>query len=166
MKPTKPVPWTPRPAEPYQPGNTAALRHGANSERLVSERAKQVLAELIERWPWLEQADGVLVDVMVKAKVRYDALDEYAAGVIEGTTEAYPRKGYPTVGVEAVPDRVWTALARQERSVIDAASKLGLAPVDRAQLFKDAGMARHFGRDGVTELAQRGRQLRRGPGST
>jgi hypothetical protein len=139
-----------------------AVRHGAWSDRLVSARAQTVLAELIDAYPWLEEADVVVLDVLVKAKARYDALDEYAAAVIEGRAQAHPRKGFPSTGPEAVPDKVLTALARTENTIIAAAGKLGLTATDRAQLFKDAGMARHFGGDPIAKLVERGRQLREG----
>jgi hypothetical protein len=147
---------------PFQEGNTIAVRHGAWSDRLASQRAQGVLAELVERYPWIEDADVVVLDVLVKAKARYDALDEYAAAVIEGDREAYPRKGSPLTGPEAVPDKVLTALARLENTIIQAAGKLGLTATDRAQLFKDAGMAKHFGGDPIAKLVERGRQLREG----
>ena len=81
---------------------------------------------------------------------------------MEGTTSAYPRKGCPATGPEAVPDKVLTALARLENTIIQAAGKLGLTATDRAQLFKDAGMAKHFGGDPIAKFVEKGRQLREG----
>lgn len=143
-----------------EPGNTLAVRHGAQSPRLVSERAAALLAEMSEQWPWLEECDAVLLDVLTKAKARYDMLDAYATGVIEGTVEAYPRTGYPQTGIEAVPDRVWQSLQRQENIIIQATAKLGFTATDRAQLFKDAGMARHFGGGSLNSFAAEGRKIR------
>lgn len=142
------------------PGNALAVRHGAFSDRLVSQRAQELLAELLEQHPWLNNADGVVLDVLVRAKVRYDALDEYATDVIEGRRQAYPRKGYPSTGIEAVPDRVWQSLQRQENIIIQAAGKLGFSAADRASLYRDAGMAFHFGGESLTSLAGQGRKLR------
>lgn len=155
---------------PFEPGNTAALRHGERSrgqvESLVSEEAQRVLAELMAVWPWLADADAVTVDILCKAKARFDRIDRYVNAVIDGEITAYPRKGKPTTGIEAVADYLWQALARHERTVIDSASKLGLNPVDRAALFKDTGMAQHYGREGVEKMIGRGsarlRQIRKG----
>lgn len=143
-------------APEFGAGNTVAVRHGTRSDRLVSERAERLLAELSSQWPWLADADALTVDVLLKSKVRYDALDEYVAGVIEGTREAYPVKGRPRTGVEAVPDRVWLALARNERSVLEAAAKLGLNPVERAQLVKDARLGQYYAAQNVEEMVARG----------
>lgn len=154
--------------EPFQKGNVVAVRHGATSrsDRLVAEKAERLLAELVKEWPWLADADAITVDILVKEKTRYDSLDEYVWGVVEGTTKVYPRKGYPTQGWEAVPDRVLQALDRAGRQTLAAAAKLGLNPVDRAGLMKDTGMAHHFGREKVEELVTRGhkrlRELRGG----
>lgn len=146
--------------EQARPGNTLAARHGARSEKLVSERAQAVLAELMTQYPWLEEADGVVLDTLCRAKARFDMLDSYATDVIEGTREAYPRKGFPQTGVEAVPPQVWTALARSENTIISAAGKLGMTATDRAQLFKDAGIARHYGSGSLATFAAKGRKLR------
>ncbi|MDA8289954.1 MAG: hypothetical protein M0014_16185 [Actinomycetota bacterium] len=146
--------------EDAKPGNLLAVRHGARSERLVSERAAQVLDELRETYAWLIDADVVVLDVLCRAKARHDALADYVEGVIEGTVEAYPRKGFPQTGIEAVPDRTWQQLSRETRTIIDAAAKLGFTATDRAQLMKDTGMARHFGGERVAQLVERGRQLR------
>lgn len=130
----------------------------------MGERAAGLLAELREEYPWLEQADGVLVDLLVRSAARVQMLSEYVDGVVSGEREAYPRRGFPTTGVEAVPERVWLALAQAERNVALAAGKLGFAPADRAKLFRDAGMARSLelaaGREAVRQLAERGRRLR------
>lgn len=145
---------------PATPGNTLAVRHGGWSDRLASERAQTVLAQLLDLYPWLEEADVVTLDVLCKAKARYDAFDDYATAVMEGSRQAHPRKGFPSTGVEAIPDRVLTAMARLENTIISAAGKLGLTATDRAQLFKDAGMARHFGGDRIAQLVEKGRQVR------
>lgn len=157
--------FTPKPARGYkwadaEPGNLLAVRHGAGSERLVSAKAAEVLAELMASYPWLEEVDGVVLDTLVRAKARHDLLADYIDRVIEGTAEAYPRKGRPTTGIEAVPDVVWQQVSREARTVLDAASRLGFTPRDRAELFRDAGMAAHYGGERVAQLGERGSQIR------
>ncbi len=47
--------WSRRDAEPYQPGNFAALKHGARSPRKIAEEAERVHEELLEVCPWLDE---------------------------------------------------------------------------------------------------------------
>lgn len=160
----------PAPARGYkwpqaEPGNRLAVRHGARSPSIVSERAEAVLAELRQQYPWLQDVDAPVLDVLVRAKARHDLLDDYVSAVLEGTTQAFPRKGSPRTGVEAVPDRVWQQLSREARTVLDAAAKLGFAPSERAGLLKDAGMAVHFGGQRIAALVEQGRQVREGTGA-
>ena len=126
------------------PRNTLAVRHGAGSESLVSAKADAVLQELMDEYPWLIEADGVIVDVFVRAKVRFNVLSDYIDDILNGRREAYPRKGYPTTGVEAVPDRVWQQVSREARTILDVGAQLGLSPLSRATLMKDTSLARHF----------------------
>jgi hypothetical protein len=147
---------------PAEPGNTLALRHGANSPRLVSERAAEILEEYREKYPWLNaELDGVLFDDFIKSKARLDMLHEYVAGIISGEVEAYPRKGFPRTGVEAVPDRLWQQLARESRIVADLGAKLGFAPTNRAAMYRDCGMAWHLGSPGVESLAGSSKKFHR-----
>ena len=142
------------------PANRLAVRHGAHSEALVSERAAALLAGLVERWPWLEDCDAVVVDVLCRAKARYEALDEYAAAVISGEKRAYPRQGYPDTGVEAVPDRVWQSLQRQENIILQASAKLGFTAVDRAAILRDTGVAKHLAGGRAARLSEVGEAIR------
>lgn len=151
-----PVPWTRREASPFLSGNLLSVRHGADSELLVSAAAQAVLAQMMEMFPWLEVADGIVLDVLCKAKVRYDTLDAYADSVISG--ETYTAKG--ETGIEAVPDRVWQSLARLENTLVSAAGKLGLTAVDRAALTKDASWANALRAGRVSGLASEGGRLR------
>ena len=144
------------------PRNKLAVRHGAHSQALVSERAAAVLAELLESYPWLTGADAMVLDVLVQAKVRFDAISGYISGVIEGTTKAYSRtKGAPQTGVEGVPESIWQQISRESRTIIDAAGKLGLTATDRAQLLKDTGLARHFAGERAGGLSEVGEGIRR-----
>ncbi len=148
------------PGRPVEQGNQLAVRHGAHASTLVSERAEALLSELRQQYPWLEGVDAPALDVLVAAKCRHDLLADYISDVIDGTRPAYPRKGFPGTGVEAVPDRVWQQLSREARTVLDASSKLGFTPTERAQLLRDVGVARHYGADRIAALVERGRQVR------
>jgi hypothetical protein len=146
--------------EPFKDGNLVAARHGAHSSALVSERAAELLAELRQDRPWLEELDSALLDTFLKAKVRLDLIDDHVALIISGEVEAYPRRGFPRTGIEAVPNRLWEQLARESRIVADCAAKLGFAPTSRSSLYRDLGAARYFGnRPTIEALGERGRRL-------
>jgi len=146
--------------EPFAAGHTRSVQHGATSPRLVSERAESVLAEMMATYPWLASCDGVLVDVLIRAKTRHLMLSEWTEKVITGEVEAHARRGRPRTGIEAIPDQVWRALEGAERSVTNAASRLGMSPVDRASLFKDSAVARRLGTEAVAALSAEGRRIR------
>jgi len=146
--------------EQFSAGHTKSVQHGATSPRLVSERAESVLAEMMTDFPWLASCDAVLVDVLIKAKTRHIMLSEWTEKVITGEVEAHARRGRPRTGIEAIPDQVWRALEGAERSVTNAASRLGMSPVDRASLFKDSAVARRLGTEAVAALSAEGRRIR------
>lgn len=129
---------------PFEKGHELSVRHGATSPRLTSERAAVVLRQLQSEFPWVGDADGIVVDALCRALAVLDPLDRYVLDVIEGRAEAYPRKGAPRTGVEAVPPHVYEQWSRTHRAVLDAASRLGMTPTDRARLFKDAGWAKRL----------------------
>src|SRR5579863_855831 len=54
----------------FEPGNTAALKHGANSPRRVAELAAEVREVLAEHHPWTLQPQFA------------DAVERYAASVV------------------------------------------------------------------------------------
>jgi hypothetical protein len=120
----------------------------------------------MEEFPWIGNADQVTVDLLCRAKARYNALSEHADGIIEGRILAYPRKGFPRVGVEAVPARCWEALRHAERAVMDSAAKLGMNAVDRGRLARDLGFASNLrfeaNQRAGAALAAEGRAIREG----
>ena len=69
----------------FEPGNTIALKHGANSPRAVAERAELVRPRLFEVCPWLHTTHDVLaVDRFLRAEARALILHEYIAGICDG----------------------------------------------------------------------------------
>jgi len=147
--------WSPRPARgyswpPFEPGNLAAVRHGARSARLVSAEAEKVAAELAEVCPWISEVDAVAVDTFCRAAARYRMLDDYVAAKAEAE------------GVEAVPRTLWQEVSRAESNAMKAAEALGLDPTGRARLLRDLGWARSLSsRDSaIAALAERGAAIR------
>lgn len=156
----EPEPWVRRDAQPYEPGNVEAATHGAYSTSLVSEGAKAVLAQMLEILPWLEECDGIVVDTLARSKWRHDRVADEIDGIIEGSTTAHPRKGFPDTGVQAVPERLWQQVSREARTVMECAGKLGMTATDRAALAKDQSWAQALSAGRVARLAGEGRALR------
>ena len=134
--------------ETFTAGNTAAVRHGAFSDRMVSARSAVVHAELVEACPWVIDTDAVAVDTWCRVRARFLMLSEYVETVVE--------QG----GVGDVRPYLWSELARCETNLMKATESLGLDPAGRGKLARDLGMAQHFGRPGLAELGGQGRKLR------
>lgn len=151
----KPVPTWYRPPKPYEVGNFEAVRHGAFSARLVDARAQAILEQLQdEGCAWLTEVDGIQVDTWLKSRARYELLNEYINSRIE-------EFGIER-GIEKISTKVWATMISQERNLMKATQDLGLDPTGRAKLLKDLGLAKQFARAGAKELAERGREIRRG----
>jgi len=132
------------------------VRHGANSERLVSERSAMVFAEIVADCPWVLDIDRVAVDTFCSVMARYKMLSEYVEKVVD------------EAGVEAVRPYLWSEITRCEANLMKATQDLGLDPTGRAKLMRDVGYARFLGReDPSASLGAQGRKLRalrgRGP---
>lgn len=116
--------WSPRPAQPYEPGNDAALTHGAYAELRLSEQAEE-LAPLLERLvPAFRPSDRPMVQLLALTWARLQA----AAAAIDAA------------GPEELPalrrdERLWAGLAAR---VLD---QLGMSPTARARLGLDVAMA-------------------------
>ena len=137
-----------RPPQPYEAGNTASVRHGVFSERLVSQRAAEILARLrdTEDCKWLSEVDSLQIDTWLKARARYEMASEWI----------------DARGLDEVPDRMLRFITAQERNLMRLTQDLGLDPTGRYKLLKDVGWARHLAGDRVGELARQGREIRRG----
>lgn len=145
-------------AVPFGAGNTAAVTHGAWSDRLVSERARDVLADLQVACPWIMEADGMVLDTLIKAKVRHDEFDDVINEYFDGAR----RNDKGLTGAEAIPDRILQQVAREARHVMDACGKLGLTATDRAALMKDTSWARALAgkNGGMAQVGEQGRAIR------
>jgi hypothetical protein len=109
--------WTPRPAQPYEEGNEAALRHGGFSARRIGERARIIVGEVLELAPHLAQ-------------------DEYAFAVSEYAM-ARAQAELLTVAIEALIQSS-TNVARLNARLIEAAnSSRREAAAQRASLGLD-----------------------------
>ena len=115
--------------EPFSPGHTAALKHGAASPRMVEPRATELAEAAISAVPFLGDVTfqrSVLG--WARAEARCDLLAEYLER--EGLLDD---KGKPRPAADLA--------ARYERVAADARSKLGLDPTSRARLERDLAQA-------------------------
>ncbi len=150
----------PRPARgyswpPFEKGNTAAVKHGAKSPRLVAEKAEAIRAMLLERYEYL--ADPIFTEALrryCRIEARAVMLGDYVMAKAEAE------------GVETVPPTLWTETTRADALAQKAAQDLGLDPTGHARVARDLGFAKSLGaRLGAKQLeslASTGRELREG----
>jgi hypothetical protein len=138
---------------PFEKGNLAALRHGANSERIVSAKAQEIRDLLLQSFPFLaEEAFLEATERYVRAEARAQLLHDYCMEKAERE------------GVEAVPRTLWQEASRAESNAAKCASDLGLDPAGFARIGRDLGVAGSIGQrlqgPGLAALAADGRRLR------
>lgn len=132
---------------PFQPGNTAAVRHGAHSPGHVEQRANQLQSAATEILPWLKHPEhAAAVSAWSRAEARCLLVDEYLQehGLLDDAGRVRP-------AAELV--------IKLERIASEARSRLGLDPTSRARLERDLSAGARDRIDVAKELAQ-GRELR------
>jgi hypothetical protein len=60
--------------QPFEPGNLAAVKHGAWSERYLSDEIERERAAL-EALPWVKEPDALLIDEVARLRARIAAVD-------------------------------------------------------------------------------------------
>ena len=131
---------------PFEPGNTAALVHGGNSERAIAERAADVHAELAGVAPWLsERHFAPALHRYLRAAAREALLDEHVQRVCAEK------------GADAVPARVWEQATAAARLAAKLGQDLGLDPIGHARLKAVAATA-ELSVASLAELGAEGRQ--------
>lgn len=133
--------WTPRPAEPYQPGNVKAKKSGAWSERSVAPLAAELTAGLLADRPDLAAYPDV-VTAWSRAEARCRLLaDWFDDGFFKPDGEERPGIRY---------------VVQFEKQAADLRAKLGLDPLSEAKLARDRATATAVAFD-LDALAARGR---------
>jgi hypothetical protein len=107
---------------PFQSGNRVAVRHGAFSSAIVSEKAAEIRTQLIAMCPWLRDADALTIDSLCRSEARSRMLHDY---VMTMAAEQGP---------EAVPPYLWAATSRAETNALRCTDRLGLNPLARSKL--------------------------------
>lgn len=98
-----------------------AIRHGAYSVRMVTAKAEEIRAALLEEWPLLSRADPFTIDQYCWHHARAQMLNDYVLTFV---------KAY---GVEALPKTVWGETSRAESSASRWAVALGIVSPERTE---------------------------------
>lgn len=130
----------------FEPGNTAAERHGANSERRWRPLAEALSIEAIEVAPWLtRRAFRLAVEAWSVAEAKCQLVDAWLDdhGLLDGEGVPFP--------ANALSDRL-------HARCITLRSQLGLDPVSFAKLLATfAGVP--GGEDALEALKAEGKRL-------
>lgn len=137
--------WTPRPAEPYEPGNLAAAKHGTYSERLLKTDTTEIIERAVEIVPWLDRPE---FRSALRSWARAEAVAERAfAALIED--------GKLNVGRRSNIFERWRSAENLARAL---RGDLGLDPSSRMKLGADFA---HAQRDALlAEQLEEGRRIR------
>jgi hypothetical protein len=135
---------------PFESGHTLSIRHGANSERAIAERAEVVHDELLLHAPYLDEERFIpAVERYLKAAAREVLLDEYVQRV---TAEQ---------GAGAVPAKVWEQVTAAARLAAKLGSDLGLDPIGHARIRALSGAAGAAESSAsLADLAAEGKRIR------
>lgn len=148
--------WTPKPARgpedhphrerpPFEPGNEAAMTHGARSPRKVEELARQIDVDLLDRAPWIEHYPEAL-----RAYGRAEAVARLLFNDI-ARVGAYDDKGQFRASIVAK----W---ATAENTTARLREALGLTPKSEAEVARDRAAAASLASNvDLSTLAERGR---------
>ena len=142
---------------PFAEGNLIPLVHGASNNpgapnKILSTKAADVAEALIGTYPWVLETDVVAIEQYCRAEARSRLLHEHAMEVAEHK------------GIEAVPAYIWAECSKAENNAGRFAEQLGLTPMGRLKIAKDAGFAQHFQGERLRELIDNGRALRESQG--
>lgn len=134
---------------PWEPGNTAALTHGADSKRTVAPLADEIAAELLAVAPWCAVPAFM-------PEVRAWAWEEARVRLLQAWVNEYG----------LLDDRSEGALGQLERAQGRAArlrQNLGLNPVAWSKVLAHAATAKAAGVEGAAEVVEQlaavGREL-------
>ena len=120
-----------------------------SAKRLVNAKPSAIFEELQQACPWLYTVDRQAIDRFIDAESRRRVLTERLRQMLdEGMLP------------EDIKTAFWNALRDAEMNSYKIAQDLGLDPTGRQKLLKDAAWAKRLASDGVSQVADRGRQLR------
>jgi hypothetical protein len=136
------------PGKPAEPGNFLALRHGADSPRIVAALARVVRDEVIAQAPWIIEA------------IFQDSLERYCR--VQATARLLSDHVFKVCeeqGAEKIPVRLWESLVACQNAASRCAADLGLTPLSRAKLAA-LTTSTEVAAQGLQELSQTGAAIR------
>ncbi|MDA4131497.1 MAG: P27 family phage terminase small subunit [Thaumarchaeota archaeon] len=122
--------------------------HGANNSQILSAKTEDLAEALIGEYPWFLDTDLVGVMQYCRVEARLRLLTDYMDRIVE------------TEGIEYVPRPILEQISKAETNAMRAAESLGLTPLGRMKIAKDAGFAQHFQKERIGSLLDQGRALR------
>lgn len=120
-----------------------------SAKRLVATKPSQIMRELQEICPWINDLDQAAVERFVRLEARARALNT--------RLNKMQAEGTP---LEDIPAKFWNALRDAEVNAQKFGQDLGLDPTGRQKLLKDAAWTKRLAADAVGDIANRGRELR------
>lgn len=117
-----------RPPTPYEPGNTAALKHGAWSPAVVEPKATEILEAVRPTVTWWTPADEPAVQAWARTEARVQLIHEW---LVERGSE---------LDAEGEVLGAANMLTRLEKQAEGLRARLGLDPLSRAKLGKDTAV--------------------------
>jgi hypothetical protein len=109
--------------KPAKPGNLLALKHGADSPRVIEVAARIIRRDVLEQCPWI--AEPIFEDALfryARSEARARLLSDHIFKVCEEQ------------GAEKIPIRLWEGASAADNCAAKAAADLGLTPLSRAKL--------------------------------
>lgn len=115
--------------EPFQPGKQVAMRHGARSPRKVDPLAAEIRDDILTAAPRLQAPEFfAAVMALARSEARIELLNAWLMDVGPLDPQGNPR---PTLNV----------LQREEATASRLRDSLGLTPLSKARLGRDAAAA-------------------------
>lgn len=133
--------------EPFESGNFAHLRHGADSPRVVEQVARIVSAEVTEQAPWI--VEPIFADALMRycrAEARAKLLSDHIFRLADEQ------------GTGKVPGRLWESAVASDNAASRAATELGITPLARARLAALTTSA-EAGQASLADLQRRGAEI-------
>jgi hypothetical protein len=154
--------WSPSPARgyswpPFEPGNTASVRHGAGSRRILSPIAERFAEQAVEVAPWL---DRPAFRSALAAWAWAEAVCSRYRAWFDERDVLDPETDKPSPNVQRWHEWERKALTARERLGLDPSS-LSLLMARLAEATKTALPLLADGRDldGLDQLAAEGRRV-------
>jgi len=136
---------------PFTEGNLAGLRHGAFSDRVITEKALDIRAALLRVYPYLGE------DTFLEALHRYARAEARAALLHD-----YIMTKVEADGVESVKPYLWAEARGADALAQKCGQDCGLDPRGHAVIARDLGLARsvrsQLAEVSVAKLAEIGRR--------